>query len=302
MTDPYRSTHLVDGPAGRIAVVDHGGDGPDVLLLHGAGRTLLDWEALRPHLTGLRLVAMDLRGHGRSDPPPDGGYGWTGHLADVDAVVSALGLRRPWLVGHSLGGMVAVRRAATRAGCRGVVDLDGFGGGVPSLYPGLGAEEVTARRAEQLALYSGGAAAPIGVAECAAQARTRARLLGWDGGIEAAGALRALSEDGYARPAAAELGALMAPLEGWDMFAEVRGLNCPVLLVRGARPPELGHLPLRIRELTESLIRGITRELASVGGDGRGPVRVAELADAGHMLHLERPAAVGGLLRAFLGA
>ena len=40
----------VDGPAGSLAVVDHGGDGPDVVLLHGANRTLRDWTPVLDHL------------------------------------------------------------------------------------------------------------------------------------------------------------------------------------------------------------------------------------------------------------
>ncbi|MDH6126164.1 alpha/beta fold hydrolase [Kitasatospora sp. GP82] len=95
MTDPRLTADTVEGPAGRIAVVDHGGDGPDVLLLHGATRTLLDWEAVRPHLPGLRLVAMDLRGHGRSDTPADGDYGWAGQPADAGHM---LHLERPGVV------------------------------------------------------------------------------------------------------------------------------------------------------------------------------------------------------------
>ncbi|NBE94767.1 alpha/beta fold hydrolase [Nonomuraea sp. KC401] len=62
---------MIDGPAGRLAVTDHGGHGPDVVLIHGANRSPLDWEPLRRHLPGARLVAYDLRGHGRSDAPAD---------------------------------------------------------------------------------------------------------------------------------------------------------------------------------------------------------------------------------------
>lgn len=122
--------HLrVTGPPGDLAVADHGGDGPDVVLCHGANRTLLDWERLRPHLTGMRLVSYDLRGHGRSDPPADEDYGWAAHLADLDAVTEALALENPRVIGHSLGGMIALCHGQRRPDCPGVVDLDGLGGG-----------------------------------------------------------------------------------------------------------------------------------------------------------------------------
>ncbi|WP_197084912.1 alpha/beta fold hydrolase [Saccharothrix sp. ST-888] len=270
-----------------IAVLDHGGVGPDVLLLHGANRTALDWEPVRLHLTGLRLVAMDLRGHGRSASVCS--YEWEDHLADVDAVIRTLGLRRPWLVGHSLGGMIAVRYAASR-GCAGVVDLDGFGGGVPTLYPGLTPQEVRERRAEQIALYAGApAATDPGQAE--ARGRAMAERFGWDAESEAARARRS-----QGRPLPGELPALMNPLEGYDLFAEVRGLRVPALLVAGARRPDLGHLPQRVRELTGALVRGIERELKALP-DCVGVVRMES---AGHMVHLDEPARVGELIREFV--
>ena len=144
---PYDAvTEYVAGPVGRLAVVDHGGPGPDVLLLHGANRNLMDWEALRPHLGGLRLVAMDLRGHGLSDKLPTNDYEFDGLLADVDAVCDRFGLTSPIIVGHSLGGAIAVRCAATKR-ASGIVDLDGFSPGPPRLYTGISEVEVTRRRA-----------------------------------------------------------------------------------------------------------------------------------------------------------
>ncbi|MER6026203.1 alpha/beta hydrolase [Streptomyces sp. NPDC001851] len=268
------------------AVLDHGGEGPDVLLLHGANRTALDWEPVRPHLPGVRLVAMDLRGHGRSAPAST--YAWEDHLADVDAVTRGLGLRRPWLVGHSLGGMIAVRYAVSRD-CAGVVDLDGFGGGVPTLYPGLTPQEVRERRAEQIALFAGAPAATE-PGQLEARARAMAERFGWDPEHEVA---RARRSEG--RPLPDELSALMAPLEGYDLFAEVRGLRIPALLVVGGRAPDFDHLPQHIRELNEALVRGIGRELAALPGH----VRVVRLESAGHMVHLDEPARVGKLIREF---
>ncbi|MER8188374.1 alpha/beta hydrolase [Kitasatospora sp. NPDC094015] len=272
---------------GGLAVLDHGGDGPDVLLLHGANRTALDWQPVLPHLPGLRLVAMDLRGHGRSAPATS--YGWDEHLGDVDAVIHGLGLHRPWLVGHSLGGMIAVRYAATH-GCAGVVDLDGFGGGMPTTYTGLTPRQVAERRAEQIALYAAAPAVTDPV-QIEARARAAAEHFGWDPQEEAVRARRALG-----RPLPAQLPLLMAPLDGYDLFAEVRTLRVPTLLIAGARAPELGHLPPRLRELTEALVRGITAELAALPPH----IAVARLESAGHMLHLDTPAQVGALIHTFV--
>jgi non-heme chloroperoxidase len=79
-----------------------------VLLVHGLSQCRLAWDRqLRSDLgRDLRLVAMDLRGHGLSEKPQDG-YGEP-HLwaADVHAVITALGMERPILCGWSYGGIV----------------------------------------------------------------------------------------------------------------------------------------------------------------------------------------------------
>lgn len=305
----------VRGPAGGIAVLDHGGTGPDVVLLHGGNRTLLDWEPLRPHLVGFRTVAYDLRGHGCSDTPADEDYGWAAHLADLDAVIGALGLDSPRVVGHSLGGMIAVCHAARSSGCPGVVDLDGFGGVVPGMYPGLPAEDVLRLHREQVDLAAAALGPDVLDAEQAAtvveQADGRARLLGLETGLEKATARRTLEPSGLSghvrrKPAPSAQTALVAPLEGWSAFDVLREeVTCPVLLVHGVQPPPLSHLPDEYRVLNEALIAGVVRELAALPREGgpdaqEGPVRVARVEEAGHLLHLQSPERVGGLVRAFL--
>lgn len=83
---------------------------PEILLIHGLGQCYLSWERqLRdPALAGFRVVSFDLRGHGDSDKPDNAaayadGKKWGD---DVAAVIAAAGLRRPVLVGWSLGGAV----------------------------------------------------------------------------------------------------------------------------------------------------------------------------------------------------
>lgn len=130
-----------------IVAEDHGGNGRDVLLLHGGGRTRRDWDVFARLLmsAGFRPVSMDLRGHGESGAAP---WSWREVLGDVAAVVEEFGLRRPVIVGHSLGGMVAALWAGEHPECPLAVNLDGHGN---PTQPGqfLGLDEVSAVRACQ---------------------------------------------------------------------------------------------------------------------------------------------------------
>lgn len=87
---------------------------PPILLLHGLASAARIWDFVAPLLAaqGYAVTALDQRGHGESDKPQTG-YDFATMLADVDAVMQALGIERPVLVGHSWGAMVALQYAAT---------------------------------------------------------------------------------------------------------------------------------------------------------------------------------------------
>ncbi|MFG2057004.1 alpha/beta fold hydrolase [Micromonospora sp. NPDC048930] len=90
-------------------------DGVPVLLVHGNCSSAAFWEPLLPRLPGtLRVVAPDLRGYGDSQTAPvDATRGLGDFADDVAALLDAPGLfapdARPVVVGHSLGGGVAMR-------------------------------------------------------------------------------------------------------------------------------------------------------------------------------------------------
>ena len=98
------------------------GAGDTVVLVHGLTEHRGAWGAVRDRLVADHdVVTLDLRGHGESSDAD--AYDSGSMAADVAAVIVALGLGRPHLVGHSLGGMVAT--AVASAGlARSVVNID----------------------------------------------------------------------------------------------------------------------------------------------------------------------------------
>src|SRR5262245_17852766 len=88
------------------------GDGPAVLLLHGGGATHHEWARLLPLLARRhRVIAPDLPGFGQTDRPREGYVRTTLARALVE-LVKALGEERLAVVGHALGGFLAIELGA----------------------------------------------------------------------------------------------------------------------------------------------------------------------------------------------
>jgi 3-oxoadipate enol-lactonase len=87
------------------------GRGEPLLLLHGLGSSVLDWERqVDVFSTGFEVITLDLRGHGRSGKPP-GPYSLALFAADVNELVQTLRLGPVHVLGLSMGGMVAFQWA-----------------------------------------------------------------------------------------------------------------------------------------------------------------------------------------------
>ena len=113
---PWPEPHHVPSSEGvQVATYDLGGEGPDLLLVHATGFCGGVWAPLAAHLPELRRAALDVRGHGRSDPPP-GSADWELAAHDVLATIDALGLERPFGAGHSMGGALLAIAELQRPG------------------------------------------------------------------------------------------------------------------------------------------------------------------------------------------
>ena len=88
-----------------------GGDKPPLVLAHGFSDDGLCWTPLAQQLERDYDVTMvDARGHGRSDAP-DGGYHAQTMATDLAGVITALGLNKPVVMGHSMGGATTMALA-----------------------------------------------------------------------------------------------------------------------------------------------------------------------------------------------
>ena len=108
-TFPAERTGTLATPDGGRLHVEECGSGRPVVLLHGHGGALGVFALLAARLAveGQRVVAVDHRGFGRSSPVPPM-FGFRGLVDDAATVLEALDLRRAIVVGHSMGGAVAL--------------------------------------------------------------------------------------------------------------------------------------------------------------------------------------------------
>jgi pimeloyl-ACP methyl ester carboxylesterase len=129
----------------NVRVVERGGpESPPVVLIHGWGCSVYVFRRNMPALAdaGFRVIAVDLKGHGLSDKPiTSDEYTIDSLVEHMRDVLDALGIERPALAGHSLGGSLIYHFASRypeRARCLGLLSPVGLNG-VPLmwLYRGL---------------------------------------------------------------------------------------------------------------------------------------------------------------------
>ncbi|QKV91963.1 alpha/beta hydrolase [Streptomyces sp. NA02950] len=289
----------------ELAVRDHGGTGPALLLLHGAGRTLADWSGVAAGLTAdHRVVAMDLRAHGHSSA---GSGPWTipAVLGDVQAVLDACGIPDAVPVGHSLGGMVAALHAEAHPHTPAAVNLDGFGQGRPESYVGLERETVLERLARAHDVSRAGAGRvfpPEGLDAVRGYQKAMADQLGFAPELLEEGLRRSLAETGdgqlVLRPERERAVEMLDAMDELDMVAVHRRTTRPLLVVRAGRLADQGDQLAWYDELMAAYVKGLDRELAALAAER--PSLTVRTVDATHAMLLERPRTLAEEIRAFV--
>ncbi len=256
--------HRSERAGASLWAADYGGEGPPVLLLHGLAGHAREWDSTAAWLVrSHRVVAPEARGHGRSERSP-ADVSPEAFAADAAHWVEHLGLAPAVVAGQSLGGVTALLLAADR----------------PSLVRGLVLAEATP------------APDPAGVAAVERWFATwplpfpsTGRALDFFGGdsLRARTWCAGLEQRGDGLWPAFEPRVLLAALaqanerDHWAAWARIR---CPALVVRAAD--------------------GVPRAEAVRMVELLPGARLAEIADAGHDLHLDQPGRWREELEAFL--
>ena len=296
----------VNDGAVAIAVRDYGGDGTPLVLLHGLARNLEDWGAVVPFLTTRhRVVSVDFRGHGRSGAGP---WSWEAAVDDVNAVAQRLGLERPAVAGHSLGGMVAAMCATEIDRWRAAMNVDGHSPGADDEYPGIEPDTIHRYKTEIREL--GGRMLPTGdltaaqVDELISAARAQAVATSISPDVIEAVLQRSLEplEEGAFRyhPTADVVRVILEGVENLDLLHVYRQARCPLLVIRADRDDPMASslgpdwVPSFVAASRQRLDIALPKIAAAVD-----LVEVQGF-DATHGLLLEAPQAVAATITEFI--
>lgn len=231
---------LVTTTIGDLFVMRRGQSGPPLICIHGAGGSSRHWGLMiEPLATVAQVYAVDLPGHGRS-PVTGDPVTIANNAQAISALHTALGLPPAIVLGHSMGGAIALQLA---------VDA-------PQMVAGLGLIGSAARLRVAPTLLAG-----LG-GDAVARQEAITQLVNW---LFSPAADPALAAEAAAEYTALDPAILLADLQacdGFDIRPQLATIRCPALVVTGAddtlTPPKLGA------ELAAGL-GGEHRLLANVG-------------------------------------
>jgi pimeloyl-ACP methyl ester carboxylesterase len=267
-----------------LHIVDWMGGEPTVLAIHGSAGMAHTLGALAERLAPtIRVVGVDLRGHGFSDKPP-AGYDLTRHVEDVRQLIGALGLGRPVLLGHSAGGTIAAF-VASATDVAGLILLEAM----------IGDRAFTENAAAQAAPLATKLGLPVAGFD-AYVAAWRARREPFSDDAErlvdrwARFALAPLPSGAYReRALRAAVEAEWASIIAADSIGALTRVQCPVMIVQAVKP-WLGGRPYFSRRIVEA-------QLHAVPG---AELFVAEYSDHGTIIRDPAPDMIAAILR-FVG-
>jgi pimeloyl-ACP methyl ester carboxylesterase len=241
------------------------GEGPPSVILHGLFGTATNFASIQRRLAvGRRVIAFDLRNHGRSAHDPAMTYAIMAE--DIVATMRAHDLERAAIVGHSMGGKTAMALALRHPEH---VDRLLVADIAPVAYPPRYRAIMDAMLALPLRPELTRSAADAALAEAVPDAAVRQFLLS---------NLRFGAAPAW-RIGVAEISAALPAIEGWDEAGVYDG---PTLVLRGERSD---YIRLEHRALFRHLFPA---------------ARFASLREAGHWLHADAPDAFVATLDAFL--
>lgn len=111
--EPCQRRFYVDAVGVRLHYLEHGDNGPNLLLLPGIISPAIAWAFVAEKLaTCAHVYTLDNRGRGLSEHRPGLGYRLDDYASDVDQLIRTLGIGPVILLGHSMGARIAVRVAA----------------------------------------------------------------------------------------------------------------------------------------------------------------------------------------------
>ena len=258
-------------------------NGSPVLAAHGWLDNAASFDALAPLLPDVRLVAVDLTGHGGSDHRPPGvPYHFVDFIADLVAAADALGWDRFALLGHSLGGgLVSFIAAALPERVTRVAMIEGLG--PPTSHPTDGPADLR-KAIEQMNALPRKRPPIYPSVDAAIQARCEASGLSWSAAsILVARGLQAVGE-GYGWRTDPRL-RFVSPLylSEPQILAYMERIQAPALLICGTdgylvKRAYMQERYARIADLTVKILPG------------------------GHHPHLEDPQSCADLLKLFFAA
>lgn len=294
---PFRSQHM------PLRGLDHHvltwGDpsAPKLFLLHGWMDSAASFQFLVDALDrNWFAIAPDLRGFGKSAWQPQG-YWFADYVADLEALLDAFAPgEKVNLVGHSLGGNVVMQYAGVRPErVRALVSLDGFG------VPSEGADAAPAKFAKWLdALADPPSFAPYRSLDAVADRLQKNNpRLARDKALFLAAHWAELASDGGARLTSDPRHKLPFPIvyRLEEVYAVWRNITAPTLWIAATE----SRIPKWLNDHPEGEggadnLAGVRRRLAHIPHG-----RLVTIADAGHMLHHDQPAAVAATVESFLG-